>query len=66
MSRQKLARALRCLIWGFSAIAVGAMKPTFFPEGGGAYVAAAFTTLGVLALLGIWIERWIMAREPKD
>ena len=64
MSRQKLARALRLLIWGASAIAVGAMKPTFFPEGGSAYVIVAFMTLGVLALVGIWVERWILAREP--
>lgn len=57
---------LRWLIWAGSAIAVGALKPALFPQGGFFYVLAAFATLGVLALVGIWIERWVLAKGPKD
>ena len=60
------ARAVRWFIWGLSALAAGAMKPIFFPAGGVAYAISALVLIGVFALLGIWIEHWLLAKHAKN
>lgn len=62
MSAEAVAHSVRWLIWAFSAVAVGAMKPLLFPEGGAVYAMAALFLLLVLALLGLVVERWLIAR----
>lgn len=58
-----VARAIRWIIWGAAAILAGAMKPVFFPEGGVSYALVALFLLGALAVLGIVIEKWLLARD---
>lgn len=65
MSVKVMARTVRWIIWGLSAIAAGAIKPMFFPEGGIRYVIAALSLLVVCAVLGILIERRLLARNPS-
>lgn len=57
------ARRVRLVIWLLSAVAAGAIKPMFFPEGGVSYVIAAFLLLAVCAVLGVVIERWLLSGE---
>jgi len=53
MSVKAMAKAARWVIWGFSAIAAGAIKPVFFPEGGVSYAMTALLLLAACALLGV-------------
>lgn len=66
VSVKAMARAVRWVIWGLSVIAVGAIKPMFFPEGGASYAITALLLLAVCAALGIVVERWLLARTKGN
>ena len=58
-----MARVVRWAIWGLSAIAAGVIKPIFFPQGGASYAITALLLLAVCAVLGVVIEKWLLARS---
>lgn len=66
MSKGSIARAARWVIWMLSAAAVGAMRPMCFPDGGVVYVASAFLVLGGCALIGMALEKWLLARKSSS
>lgn len=53
----KVARVVRWIIWASSAVAAGAMKPIFFPNGGWPYAVAAIALLVASAFLGVAVEQ---------
>ncbi len=56
------ARRVRLLIHVLGALAAGAIKPLFFPEGGPTYAVAAILLLVTFAAFGFLMERWLVSR----
>ena len=60
MSAEAVAHSVRWLIWAFSAVAVGAMKPLLFPEGGGCLC------YGCVVFIAGPSSAWISCRTVAD